>query len=315
METLQAFKEKCPECEGTDIIYDSDAGENICANCGLVLQDVMMNEGPEWRAFTREEKESRSRVGMPSLYSVHDKGLSTSITDINRDASGRMLPLSRRIQMARLKKWHARTRVHASIDRNLSIAMTELDRLSDKLSLPSSVKEKAALIYRKALDSGLVRGRSIASIVSGSLYAACRLTGTPRNLRDLAKSSLVSKKDVARSYRLIVNELDFRAPAPDPIVYLSKISRRADVSGSVQAEAIRLLKEAKRKKVHTGKDPLGLAAAALYLASKQVGQKRTQKDFAKAAGVTEVTVRNRYKTLKKQLDLGQVEPELADRAA
>ena len=304
METLQVLKEKCPECEGTDIIYDSEAGENICANCGLVLQDSVMDEGPEWRAFTQEEKESRSRVGMPSLYSVHDKGLSTTIKDINRDASGRRLPLSTRIQMARLKKWHARTRVHASIDRNLSIAMTELDRLSDKLSVPSSVKEKAALIYRKALDAGLVRGRSIASIVSGSLYAACRLTGTPRNLRDVAKASLVRRKDVARSYRLIVNELDFRAPAPDPLVYLSKISRRADVPGSVQAEAVRLLKEAKRKKVHTGKDPVGLAAAALYLASRQVGQKRTQKDFAEAAGVTEVTVRNRYKTLKKQLDLG-----------
>ncbi len=303
MTTLQLSKEKCPECEGTNIIYDSDAGENICANCGLVIQDGMMDEGPEWRAFTREEKESRSRVGMPSLYSVHDKGLSTSIKDINRDASGRKLPLSTRIQMARLRRWHTRTRVHASIDRNLSQAMTELDRLSDKLSIPSSVTEKAALIYRKALDLGLVRGRSIASIVSGSLYAACRITGTPRNLRDVAKASLVGKKDVARSYRLILTELNIRVAAPNPLIYLSKISRRANVSGAIQGEAVRILKEAKQKKALAGKDPLGLAAAALYIASKQSGEKRTQKDFAEAAGVTEVTVRNRYKTLKEQLDL------------
>ncbi|MCW4026707.1 MAG: transcription initiation factor IIB [Candidatus Bathyarchaeota archaeon] len=302
MPALQILQQKCPECEGTNIVYDNEAGENICGNCGLVIQDTIMDEGPEWRAFTREEKDSRSRVGMPSLYSVHDKGLSTTIRDINRDAFGRKLPLSTRIQMARLKRWHTRTRVHSSIDRNLSLAMTELDRLSDKLSIPASVKEKAALIYRKALDAGLVRGRSIASIASGSLYAACRMTNTPRNLRDVVKASLVSRKDVARSYRLIVNELNVRAPIPDPLIYLSKISRRANVSGAVQAEAIRILKEAKRKKFLAGKDPLGLAAAALYIASKRSGKKRTQKQFAEAAGVTEVTVRNRYRTLRKQLE-------------
>jgi transcription initiation factor TFIIB len=145
-----------------------------------------MNNGPEWRAFTLEEKVSRSRVGIPASYSVYDKGLSTAIGRVDRDAFGRKLPLSTRLQMWRLRKWQIRSRVHSSVDRNLAQAMAELDRLSDKSYIPAPVKEKAAVIYRKALDKGLVRGRSIAAIIAASLYAACRTTGTPRTLREIA---------------------------------------------------------------------------------------------------------------------------------
>ncbi|MCS7120714.1 MAG: transcription initiation factor IIB [Nitrososphaerota archaeon] len=294
---------KCPECESTNLIHDYDSGETICGNCGLVVQDIMMDEGPEWRAFTQEEKESRSRVGIPTSYSVHDKGLSTSIDRIDRDAFGRKLPLSTRLQMWRLRKWQIRSRVHSSIDRNLAQAMTELDRLSDKVSAPSAVKEKAALIYRKALDEGLVRGRSIAAIAAASLYAACRATGTPRNLREIARASLVKKKDVARCYRLLLRKLDIQMPIADPIIYISKISEKAAIPGHIQSIAVQILSEAKEKNISAGKDPMGLAAATLYIACKRAGEKKTQKEIADAAGVTEVTVRNRFKNLKKLLNL------------
>jgi len=263
----------------------------------------MMDEGPEWRAFTQEEKESRSRVGIPTSYSVHDKGLSTSIDRIDRDAFGRKLPLSTRLQMWRLRKWQIRSRVHSSIDRNLAQAMTELDRLSDKVSAPAAVKEKAALIYRKALDEGLVRGRSIAAIAAASLYASCRITGTPRNLREISSASLVKKKDVARCYRLLLRKLNIRMPIADPLIYITKIAQRSDVPGYVQASAVKILNEARSKHISAGKDPMGLAAAALYIACKQAGEKKTQKEIADAAGVTEVTVRNRFKNLKRRLKL------------
>ena len=145
----------------------------------------MLDKGPEWRAFTQQEKASRSRVGMPTSYSIHDKGLSTTISQVDRDAFGRKLPQSTRLQMWRLRKWQIRSRVHSSIDRNLSQAMSELERLSGKVSISPSLKEKAALIYRKALEKGLVRGRSINAITSAALYAACRESGTPRTLRDI----------------------------------------------------------------------------------------------------------------------------------
>jgi len=299
----QRFADKCPECGSANLVHDYDTGETVCGDCGLVLHDQMMDKGPEWRAFSQEEKESRSRVGIPTSYSVHDKGLSTAIGRVDRDAFGRKLPLQTRLQMWRLRKWQIRSRVHSSVDRNLAQAMAELDRLSDKSYIPPSVKEKAAVIYRKALDKGLVRGRSIAAIAAASLYAACRDTNTPRTLREIAEASLVDKKDVARCYRLLLRELGVQMPIADPLTYISKIAERTGISGRTQGMAIQILSDAKRRRAAAGKDPMGLAAAALYLACLQNNEKKTQKDIAEAAGVTEVTVRNRYKSLKRQLGL------------
>ncbi|UCG37345.1 MAG: transcription initiation factor IIB [Candidatus Bathyarchaeota archaeon] len=299
----QRLSDKCPECASKNLIHDSDSGETVCSSCGLVIREQMMDKGPEWRAFTQEEKASRSRVGVPTSYSVHDKGLSTAIGRVDRDAFGRKLPLSTRLQMWRLRKWQIRSRVHSSVDRNLAQAMAELDRLSDKMYVPASVKEKAAVVYRKALDKGLVRGRSIAAIAAASLYAACRTTSTPRTLREISEASLVDKKDVARCYRLLLRELDVKMPIADPLTYVSKIAERTGISGQTQGTAIKILREAQRRRAAAGKDPMGLAAAALYIACLMNGEKKTQKDIAEAAGVTEVTVRNRYKTLKRQLGL------------
>ena len=301
--THQHFAEKCPECASKNLIHDYDTGETICGDCGLVLYEQMLDKGPEWRAFTQEEKASRSRVGMPTSYSVHDKGLSTAISQVDRDAFGRKLPLATRLQMWRLRKWQIRSRVHSSIDRNLAQAMSELDRLSDKVCISRPIKEKAAVIYRKALDKGLVRGRSIAAIAAAALYAACRGSGTPRTLREIAEASRVDKKDVARCYRLLLRELDVHMPIADPLTYVSKIAEKNGISGKAQGAAIAILREARRKRAAAGKDPMGLAAAALYIACLQHNEKKTQKDIADAAGVTEVTVRNRYKALQKRLNL------------
>ncbi len=299
----QRLIDKCPECDSTNLVHDYDTGETICGDCGLVVNEQMMDKGPEWRAFTKEEKASRSRVGVPTSYSVHDKGLSTAISQIDRDAFGRKLPLRTRLQMWRLRKWQIRSRVHSSVDRNLAQAMAELDRLADKVYISSPTKEKAAVIYRKALDKGLVRGRSIAAISAASLYAACRGTGTPRTLREISEASLVEKKDVARCYRLLLRELDVQMPIANPLTYVSKIAESTGISGRTQGVAIHILRKAREKRASAGKDPMGLAAAALYIACLQNDEKKTQKDIAEAAGVTEVTVRNRYKSLKKELHL------------
>ncbi|HKM59278.1 MAG TPA: transcription initiation factor IIB [Candidatus Bathyarchaeia archaeon] len=295
--------DKCPECTSNNLIHDCGTGETICGDCGLVLYEQMLDKGPEWRAFTQEEKTSRSRVGMPTSYSVHDKGLSTAISQVDRDAFGRKLPLSTRLQMWRLRKWQIRSRVHSSIDRNLAQAMSELERLSSKVSIPRSTKEKSAIIYRKALDKGLVRGRSINSIMAASIYVACRKSGASRSLHEIAEASLVDEKDVARCYRLLLQELDCHMPLADPLTYVSKIAEKNGISGKTQGAAITILAEARRKRFSAGKDPMGLAAAALYIACLQNDEKITQKEVAEAAGVTEVTVRNRYKLLRMQLNL------------
>ena len=293
----------CPECNSVNLIEDFDLGEVVCQECGLVLSEHAMSQGPEWRAFTQEERNSRNRVGVPISFSVHDKGLSTVIDRVNRDAYGRQLPLSKRLEMLRLRKWQIRTRIHSSVDRNLAQAMGELDRLTDRLHIPASVKERAAIIYRKALDHGLVRGRSIVAIAAASLYAACRATETPRTLKEVAGASRIKKKDVARCYRLLLRELDIRMPVEDPIRCVSKIASKVAISMKTQRTAIKILREAQRRGIAAGKDPMGLAAAALYVACVLEGEKKTQKDIAEVANVTEVTVRNRYKGLKEELGL------------
>jgi transcription initiation factor TFIIB len=294
---------KCPECTSDNLVEDYDRGEVICQACGLVINENVMDRGPEWRAFTKEERESRGRVGIPISYSMHDKGLSTVIDRINRDAYGKQLPISTRLEMLRLRKWQIRTRVHSSIDRNLAQAMAELDRLTDNLHIPSQVKERAAVIYRKALDSGLVRGRSIAAIAAAALYAACRATETPRTLKEVATASSVKRKDVARCYRLLLRELNIRMPVEDPIRCVSKIASKVRIPIRTQRTAIKILGEAKKRGVVSGKDPMGLSAAALYVACVLDDVKKTQKEIAEVANVTEVTVRNRYKGLKESLKL------------
>jgi transcription initiation factor TFIIB len=301
--THRHLVDMCPECTSKNCVHDYDTGETVCGACGLVLYDQMLDKGPEWRAYTQEEKASRGRVGMPTSYSVHDKGLSTIISQDNRDSFGRKLPVATRLLMWRLRKWQIHSRVHSSIDRNLAQAMGELERLSSKANISPPIQEKAAVIYRKALDKSLVRGRSINAIAAAALYAACRGSGTPRDLREIAKTSLVDKKEVARCYRLLLQELDVHMPVIDPLTYVSKIAEKNGISGKTQGAAIAILREARRKRVVAGKDPMGLAAAALYLSCLQHNERITQKDVAEAAGVTEVTVRNRYKALKKQLNL------------
>lgn len=294
---------RCPECGGKEFITDPEVGEITCSRCGLVLQEQMLNQKPEWRAFTPEERKAKIRVGSPTSLKQFDKGLSTTFQPY-RDTYGKSLPMKERLKMMRLRKWNIRARMHSSAERNLSQAMYELTRLSDKLHIPKNVEENAALIYRKALDKGLIRGRSIKSIAAASLYAACRLTQTPRSLKDIVEASTRNRKEIARCYRLLQRNLEMNMPVDEPIKYVPKIASKARLDQKTQNLAIELLQKAKKMKAVVGKGPAGMAAAALYIAATMNGENITQRELAKAAGVTEVTVRNRYKGLDKILGLG-----------
>ncbi len=292
----------CSECESKNIIQDDGSGEIICGSCGLVLSESIINKGPEWSAFTPSETESRSRVGLPISFSMHDKGLSTIIR-VDRDAHGKRLPPKTRHKMFRLRRWQELSKFYASANSNLAQAMTELDGLSDRLHLPPTIQETAAVIYRKALKKGLIRGRPISPIAAASLYAACRLTQTPRTLREFALQSLSDKKVIARCYRLLLRELDLRMPVPKAKLRVPRIASKLGVGEKTQRRAVEILDEAKRLKVTSGKSPMGLAAAALYIACLENGETRTQTLMADASGVTEVTIRNLYTELTEVLGL------------
>jgi len=291
----------CPECGNDDLIKDDSRAEIICNLCGLVLSQRIIDSGPEWRAFSSEEASKKVRVGAPTTLTLHDKGLSTMIGWKNKDAFGKTLSPKMKAEIYRLRKWHVRTRTNKSIDRNLAYAMNELDRLSSQLNISRELKESAAHIYRKMAYKNLIRGRSIEAMLIASIYSACRLSGVPKTLDDFIEFASVDKKKIARCYRLILNELKIHISVSSPINFIPRFCAELNLSGRTQNRAAELLKLAKKHRLTAGKAPTGLAGAALYVAAIQEGERRTQKEISQAAGVTEATIRNRYKELVNHL--------------
>lgn len=300
---LRRVLDKCPRCAKTTMVMDANRGEVYCSSCGYVTKEKIEETGPEWRAFSSDDKDDRSRGGAPTSITIHDMGLSTQIGGMNKDASGKSLSSNMKSTFDRLRTWDNRSQVNAPTDRNLRQAFSELDRLADKLAVSESVVEKAAYIYRKALERGLVRGRSISAIIAASLYGACRDRETPRTLKDLAVVSNLKKKDIARCYRLLLKEMDMTMPVVDPAKCVSRIASRAGLSEKTKRRALEILKMAGTERLSAGKDPMGLAAAALYVACSLEGDVKTQRAIAESAGVTEVTIRNRYQGLRSTLDI------------
>ncbi len=228
-----------------------------------------------------------TRTGAPTSLAMHDRGLATIINPINRDSSGKPLTSAIKNTVERMRTWDSRSKVNVSADKNLRQALNELSRLKDKLSLSSSIVEKAAHFYRKALEKGLVKGRSIPAVIAASLYAACRDTETPRTL-----------KDIAKYYRLLHRELGLKMPVVNPIQCVARIASSLGITEKTKRYAVKVLKVAQAHEESAGKDPMGLAASALYLSCVKNCEDMTQRDIAEAAKVTEATIRNRYKSLK-----------------
>lgn len=295
--------ECCSECGSSAVVEDVSRGERVCGGCGLVLSDHRIDTGAEWRAFSSEESDARSRVGAPIRYSVHDKGLSTVIDWRDRDTAGKKLSPTRRSEIYRLRKWQIRSRVHSSMDRNLAQAMSELERLSSQLGIPAPIRERAALLYRKSIQKKLVRGRSIEAMVAATLYAACRMQQKPRPLDEVADSSRVDRKKLGQCYRLLTRSLSIKIPLSNPVDYISRFASQLSLSSPVQLRTVEILQQSRELGLTIGRDPLGLAAAAIYVASIMLDERRTQREIAEVARVTEVTVRNRYKEIVRKLGI------------
>ena len=298
--------EACPVCGSTQREVDNSRAEVSCARCGLVLEENLIDNGPEWRAFDHEQRNKRTRTGAPLSYAISDRGLSTAIDSRNKDVNGRNIPERNIAQLYRLRKWNKRLRVANASERNLAFALSELDRESSSLGIPRSIREDAALIYRTAARKKLIRGRSIEGMVAASLYTACRRNNIPRTLDEIAEISKVAKKQIGKNYRFLSKSLNIKLKPTSPADYIPRFASQLDLSGHVEAKAIDIINEAKNKGLLNGKGPTGVAATALYVASILLGERKTQRDIAEIAGVTEVTIRNRYKELLEKMDNVQI---------
>ncbi|MBI5158871.1 transcription initiation factor IIB [Candidatus Micrarchaeota archaeon] len=295
--------DKCPDCKSKKLSRDYERGEVVCNDCGLIVAENIADAGPEWRAFDAEQKAKRARGGAPIKYMRPNKGLVTEIDQYNRDIRGAKISSKKQAQLFRMRRWHKRASIASSMERNLAIALSELDRIASYLGLPENIRESAALLYRKCIDKKLIRGRLIEGVVSAALYAICREYGIPRTLDEIAEMSGIEKKEIGRTYRFIAQELNLRVPLTDPSQYIPRFTAELKLSGQVQEKAIELLKQAIKQGLIAGRGPTGVAAAAVYIAATMNGERRTQKEVADVAGVTEVTIRNRYRELKEHLKL------------
>ncbi|OYR66327.1 transcription initiation factor IIB 3 [Halorubrum ezzemoulense] len=308
----------CPECDSENIVTDADQ-ELVCEDCGLVLDERNIDRGPEWRAFNHNERQSKSRVGAPITETMHDKGLTTTIDWKDKDAYGRSLSSEKRSQMHRLRKWQERIRTKDAGERNLQFALSEIDRMASALGVPRSVREVASVIYRRALNEDLIRGRSIEGVSTAALviyrralnedlirgrsiegvstaalYAACRQEGIPRSLDEVADVSRVPQKEIGRTYRYISQELGLELKPVDPKQFVPRFASALQLSEEVQSKATEIIDVSAEQGLLSGKSPTGFAAAAIYAASLLCNEKKTQREVADVAQVTEVTIRNRY---------------------
>jgi transcription initiation factor TFIIB len=237
-------------------------------------------------------------------------GLSTKIGKEATDATGNVIDAATRTRMGRLRMWNSRSQSHSATERNLQKAFSMLSRIKDRLGLPNHVTEKAAYTYRKAQERGLIRGDTIGSVLAASIYAAARQSGVLRTLEDISEVSDIKPGEVARSYRRIISELDIKVPLIDLRKYIVKVANNLNFDEKIKRKALELMEQAQKNNLVVGKDPISMAASILYLVNLAERKPRTQADIAKAAGVTEVTVRNRSKELRKKLDVSLVRSTL-----
>jgi len=289
-----SLDQSCPSCNGTDLIQDIDTGEVICSRCGTVVDERSYDLGPEWRSYTRQERQDRARTGHALTNKIYDRGLSTVMTG-NVDARGRQLDNETMRKMNRLKRLNRREKNYESWDKNLKIALSEMDRMCTELHLPDYIHEEAAKIYRRVLKKDLVRGRSIDGFVGASIFAACRLSKLPYSIKKISEISMMDSSEIGYHYRMLVKELDMKMPLDKPNKFVSGMASRLGLNADVEQHSMRIIEKAKEEKLVVGKNPRGVAAAALYLACINKGYPVTQTEVANVADVSEVTMRKRFK--------------------
>jgi transcription initiation factor TFIIB len=290
-------QKKTMECKEHLLLNDQESGELVCGKCGCVLQEKTAEERAEWRSLN--DGADRSRTGDGTYLSKHDRGLATVIGSSNSDVTGKPLSYEMKNTMGRLRIWDSRSQAQSSTDRHLRQAFAELLSLKEKLGLSDAIVEKTAYIYRKAHEKKLTRGRPISAFVCAALYTACRGSDTPRTMKDIEKVSNVKAKQMTKCYGKILQGLDIIIPTVNSAQSVSKIANKVGVSEKTKRTAMSILQEYEKSGRASGKSPTCLAATAVYLAVLENEEGFTQKEVARAANITEVTIRNRLADIVK----------------
>ncbi len=296
--------DECPSCGSERILMDYERSSIICGKCGKVITDNVKDIGPEWRAFDQEEKNDKSRGGPPMNPMLHDMGLSTKIKKGTYDGKGKIMNPDQKRKAHQLRKWQKRSRQTSSKDRSVSFAITEISKICSQLSLPGVIAKNSANLYREASKNNLIRGRSREGVAAAVIYASCRLMDVPRTMEEIATTSPVDRKEMRRTFQTLARGLDLDIPPVDPVKFVNRFGSILDLDHEVVKRSKEILNKAKEKRLVTGRNPRGVVGACLYLAATENGIDIPQTEIARAVNVTEVTVRNRFREINDELNLG-----------
>ncbi len=291
---------KLDTCKTYPIITDSERGEMFCGGCGLVLVQNITDTSNESNGYSQQDFMKLSRTGPATSLTMYDRGLS-SVIGANKDSSGNALSNKTKYEFNRLRTWDQRSKSKSTA--TLSKAFTLLNGMKTKLGIPDNVVENAAYIYRKIVNAKLTRGRTMASLVSASLYAACRGNNIPRTLDDIATAGNIERRILSRDLRTIIKKLGLNLNQYDTSSFISKISNNMHLKEKTKRDAFDILRRCEVKEITAGKHPVAQAAASLYIACIINNEKISQKKFAEEAGVSDVTIRNRVFLIKKTLKI------------
>jgi len=285
----------CSDCGETNWSVDDTRGEVHCASCGLVVEEAVIDPGAEWS--NHGDGNDKSRVGAPPILSLSDKGLNTVIDrkDLRGGRAGRFGMSARgRRDWNRRAVIDSRSKNRSSRSRNLTKAM---QFIRDCSNLPSKLQEEAAFYYRKAVDKGIVTGRSIAGVSAACTYLAAREAGLPRSIHELAKSFSVGEKELKRTIRIVSRVLGAHH-VTSPVEYFDLFHNKLQLPPAVLMQTNEIWNSVKHLDVWQGKKPSGVAGVILYKSSQLRGHPRTQAEVCKVVGVSEVTLRGLLRILE-----------------
>ena len=283
---------KCVECLSTHLIMDYKRAEIVCNDCGAVNEEsLLFNEPTEISYDTHGPAYNRN---------LHDGGISTIICEKNIDSQGKRLTREASNRFFRLRRWQKKFRIRGSIEKNLSISLRKIAIYGSNLELNSSIIETASLFFKKAVSRKILRGRSVDWIISAVLYAACREHGNPVTLKEISKITEVSKQDIGKTFRNINRFLELKIQSAPYDMFLSRYCSQLDLPSAVISSAREILQKAYNMGFTAGKNIQGLAAAVIYIACKQNNVIKTQKQISDVTGVTQITIRNRYKEIERE---------------
>lgn len=292
----------CPSCRG-NIILDYEKNEKICSNCGIIVNAFHGFDELNRKEFFSNVENFELE---PTSQMMYNMGLPTIIDKKNVDASGKQI--SSHPEMERLRRLNRFIISNDSKTRNLSKASREIQRITEILGLSSLIAERANYIYKKALNQKLIRGRSITGIVAATICIACKDMGVPimlEKMEDIMENC--NKKSIMRYYKLLLKQMKINVAVPIPAQHISRIATRAKLSGKAERKAFEILSIIEGEPSLSGKKPVSLAAAALYLSSLHTNERITQLRIAIAAELTTITIRKRYleilDILKQRTDL------------